>query len=395
MAKGIPLMGRDPDGKAKMINVDENGNVKVQQSGTIKRYAPYPSGLSYANLITGSYFERFLALSRDKTKLLGRQGASLVQSTDGWKTRTLIKSFPNPSNYVDAVRELDNGELLVSTWYTEVVPNVMTTIWHGVENEGVWTWENVLEGSPGAHFTNHWGLSVHGCMALASEYGPHGVATRVYLSNDYGRKDSWIEVLDLLGPKMPVSINPDVTHVHAGAIDSFSGDLWVTYGDGASNCGLLRSRDYGDTWESVFVDIQMTNVYPLRDYVILGSDDGSRAQGVYRLNKKTYKLELAYEIAAPIAQSGKRYCSIFNYRNNEPNAPLYITFLLESGSGRMHVIGTINGVDFYPIINDSRKRTGPQAIDVFLGPDSNGNIYLCDRTFDGWTTLKAPIWTEI
>jgi len=26
-------MGRDPDGKAKMINVDENGNVKVQQSG--------------------------------------------------------------------------------------------------------------------------------------------------------------------------------------------------------------------------------------------------------------------------------------------------------------------------------------------------------------------------
>jgi len=35
MAKGIPLMGRDPDGKAKMINVDENGNVIVQQSGTI------------------------------------------------------------------------------------------------------------------------------------------------------------------------------------------------------------------------------------------------------------------------------------------------------------------------------------------------------------------------
>jgi hypothetical protein len=34
MAKGIPLMGRDPDGKAKMINVDENGNVKVQLSGT-------------------------------------------------------------------------------------------------------------------------------------------------------------------------------------------------------------------------------------------------------------------------------------------------------------------------------------------------------------------------
>ena len=30
MAKGIPLMGRGPDGKAKIINVDENGNVKIQ-----------------------------------------------------------------------------------------------------------------------------------------------------------------------------------------------------------------------------------------------------------------------------------------------------------------------------------------------------------------------------
>jgi len=35
MAKGIPLMGRGPDGKAKIINVDENGNVKVQLSGNI------------------------------------------------------------------------------------------------------------------------------------------------------------------------------------------------------------------------------------------------------------------------------------------------------------------------------------------------------------------------
>ena len=35
MAKGIPLMGRDPDGKAKMINVGEDGNVKVQLQGSV------------------------------------------------------------------------------------------------------------------------------------------------------------------------------------------------------------------------------------------------------------------------------------------------------------------------------------------------------------------------
>ena len=43
MAKGIPLMGRDPDGKAKVINVDENGNVKVQLFGTmVKRVVAIP-----------------------------------------------------------------------------------------------------------------------------------------------------------------------------------------------------------------------------------------------------------------------------------------------------------------------------------------------------------------
>ena len=39
MAKGIPLMGRGPDGKAKIINVDENGNVKVQLKGRIEALA--------------------------------------------------------------------------------------------------------------------------------------------------------------------------------------------------------------------------------------------------------------------------------------------------------------------------------------------------------------------
>ncbi len=32
VAKGVPLMGRDPDGKAKMINVDENGKVQAEDT---------------------------------------------------------------------------------------------------------------------------------------------------------------------------------------------------------------------------------------------------------------------------------------------------------------------------------------------------------------------------
>ena len=43
MAKGIPLMGRGPDGKAKIINVDANGDVEVTLSGTIRETKFVPS----------------------------------------------------------------------------------------------------------------------------------------------------------------------------------------------------------------------------------------------------------------------------------------------------------------------------------------------------------------
>ena len=50
--KGIPLMGRGPDGKAKIINVDENGNVKVHQSGTIVKIVSYTLPATAGGAIT-------------------------------------------------------------------------------------------------------------------------------------------------------------------------------------------------------------------------------------------------------------------------------------------------------------------------------------------------------
>ena len=72
MAKGIPLMGRDPDGKAKMINVDENGNVKVQQSGDMtERYGAdvnsrppadtVPAGTTFTIVDDSGYFQTWIS----------------------------------------------------------------------------------------------------------------------------------------------------------------------------------------------------------------------------------------------------------------------------------------------------------------------------------------------
>ena len=72
MAKGIPLMGRDPDGKAKIINVDENGNVKVQLSGTMtERYGAdvnsrppadtVPAGATFTIVDESGYFQTWIS----------------------------------------------------------------------------------------------------------------------------------------------------------------------------------------------------------------------------------------------------------------------------------------------------------------------------------------------
>jgi hypothetical protein len=53
MAKSILLMGRGPDGKAKKINVDENGNVKIQLSRNMVELLD--SGAFYADGVGGKY----------------------------------------------------------------------------------------------------------------------------------------------------------------------------------------------------------------------------------------------------------------------------------------------------------------------------------------------------
>ena len=67
MAKGIPLMGRDPDGKAKMINVDENGNVIVQQSGTKVLHVTLLNAVAFTTDASTNYSLRsLLNLSREQ-----------------------------------------------------------------------------------------------------------------------------------------------------------------------------------------------------------------------------------------------------------------------------------------------------------------------------------------
>jgi hypothetical protein len=296
----------------------------------------------------------------------------------------------NASNYVKAISEFDNGDLLVSTVGQGAN---MPQVFHGTLVEATWKFTPVLT-SPGLGVQfDKWGMSTCGCMAMVAEYGTTGAATHAYLSNNYGKVGTWTEILDLLDPTLPITMPRTGVHIHSVAIDAYeAGVLWVTYGDSAK--GILRSKDWGHTWELVAEGQQFTSIYPLRDYIILGSDDGRYDQGVYRMNKKTYEIEMGYKIANKTLESGSMYVGGYFYRGPDNESPLYLPFVLESGSDYLYVIGTMDGRDFYAVAKDSRIKTGPDAIDVFLGPTESGKIIMYDRTFKQ-ATANAPGWFEI
>jgi hypothetical protein len=113
MAKGIPLMGRGPGGKAKIINVAANGDVEVTLSGTIIKVGavinavairdtnwhttqkiPYPKGKPLS-LIVRSTLDQNVTLSLSYASLTsGSTGSSVGYFKNAEGKRLYTVSVP-------------------------------------------------------------------------------------------------------------------------------------------------------------------------------------------------------------------------------------------------------------------------------------------------------------
>ena len=121
-------------------------------------------------------------LSKDGTVIWGSYGKLLLQSTDDWVTRVQIGGeLPIPST-VSAIRELDNGELLLASTRDDasgIVAKVFKTVGYDVANPSAATFKEVLAiDSTEANITNIWGMSVYQNIVTVSEYGLRGAKDR-------------------------------------------------------------------------------------------------------------------------------------------------------------------------------------------------------------------------
>jgi len=94
-------MGRGPDGKAKIINVDENGNVKVQLSGTIESHQRLTSG-QRITIEPGEEAEIFEGIPLSQS-LYARVSFYAYPSAGSPNVSLHIKATTTPGNYHDSV----------------------------------------------------------------------------------------------------------------------------------------------------------------------------------------------------------------------------------------------------------------------------------------------------
>ncbi len=270
---------------------------------------------------------------------------------------------------VYGVRDLDNGELLVSVNnFDAAVPGALW-LSSGYPTLGAGaSWTKVLDAGPGgvgpgSFFSDGWGMSSSGAVAVVSEYGGQNApdqARFAFLSEDSGA--TWTQIYDTGAVAG--------RHIHGSAYDPWWDAIWVCQGDGPGNQSLQVSWDRGQTWSEVTTATQYVAILPLQDAVLLLTD--SATNGVHRIartpgrgNAGALAVTIAFAIdnAAPLTYLGSMPFRAVG------SSHVLLPFVCTNGPGL--ILTTPDGVHYGVLWMDSASyvQKGPLTL---LGPTANG-----------------------
>ena len=346
-----------------------------------------------------------LWLSKDGEVVWGDYGGQLLQSTNEWATYEQVgtSSLPKP---ILGIRELDDGELLVSTARDEAdgtKAKVYKTVGYDRNNPSATTFEEVLElNVTQADVKNSWGFSIYENIVLVSEYGLKGYegARYVYLSTDYG--ETFNVIFDLYTQE--IEGRPDLTmtaHVHTVAYDPYYNRIWLCVGD-LPNTATYYSDDMGQTW--VFVEgsniMQYTGIIALPDSVIFGSDRGPNGIHVYRRKSKT---EMPVIEPLYLINDNSSNTHVFELpfkRDWHPQTPVYFAATRAQGTEyRPVIMGLVDGKKAHLLWEADFEGDYTGNVWYALGATAQGNIiaYMSDPNINGYRIVKAtaPDWVKM
>jgi len=282
------------------------------------------------------------------------QGSTLVRLNDGGRNIEPLAHFDDP---IVGIYTTPTAQLLVSTdpnyWDSKFPCRVF------ISRDGAKTFEltKVIHG--GCPLWWSFAASADGTLFMG-EYGPKigTLSKTVWRSRDNGR--TWQAVFHA-----PLNDN---AHVHRVTVDPYTGNVWVTIGDGSKNRGIYCSTDGGDTW-SKMIESQATAVVFTEQGIYWGED---RAEGIIgftlRSNNTTHTvLQISdrghyggsvYDLA--LGRSGRIYAPFMKYPDQDHIATLW------SGLGKT-----------WKLLLRLASRPGEGVnIPTIAGPDRDGWLYI-------------------
>lgn len=312
---------------------------------------------------------KFVSWINKTGTVYGAQGSTLYKTDDFLSTPwEQVREFAAD---VRQVREMLDGSLVVALRDG--------TIWTSNEAQDSWSQATFEDGStpfemisPGAHVQYGFGLDWWGDILVAGEYGSG--TNKVYLSGDRGR--TWKHIFT----------NPDPTpgHIHDVAFDPYEGIVWVCAGDGGRQNRIFYSCNYGYTWQQIPVDynFRSTNIIPLPDCVLFGSDD---TKGMYIARYDRHAGGTSGQVVKPEVSwscarqwyGGTPWMTHAAITHDADNPVAYFGFL--QGGGNIYAPSIIwktnNGKKFIPVWIEPRLPQHNNAIHVGIlgtyGPDKN------------------------
>ena len=198
----------------------------------------------------------------------------LYTSSDEGATWAPTHDFPAYARITSAFAVLSDGTLLAGV--TTGTFDLFRSADHGV------TWDKVFTFPDGYQILTSHSITDDGKHAFMASYNvldPGSHLNWVWRSDDMGA--TWT----------PVRETSNHRHTHFAQVDPFTGDLYVGYGDTqAGQAEIERSRDAGDTWESVCTGTRCLSVDIAFDpdgFAVFGQDHVWEPGWIVRLDLKS------------------------------------------------------------------------------------------------------------
>lgn len=392
-----------PD-SSRDINTDNLKQQIINQLASLNAKNPYPSTLELTTAVYEGIDTPYW-LSEDGRVLYGNRGSTPLMSKDEWTTRVQIGSTSLPA-FINAIRELPNGELLASVNRDEskgIKAKLFKTTGFDKENPSAATWKMVLEaGSTLANIQNSWGIDMYNNIVVVSEYGLQGQngSRFVYLSTDHG--DTFTSIFDLVNQQIEGRPTwTDRAHIHTVAYDPYFSRIWICVGD-STNTAVYYSDDLGVTWK--FVEgsnvVQLTGIIALEDSVVFGSDRSPNGLYIYRREGKGDKPKIYPWF---IINDEPILTHVFQLpfrRKREKEVPVYFTATTSYPDTRPNLSVVLGFIDSKKanLLYDSNEANNLPKIDFVFGNTAQGNIILVGASGTSSSgrkifKIKAPDWS--